>query len=148
MQYKTFPGKAFNAKPWIIQSCPVKFLRPVFERLGCKCSVKNLLFFSILFQGRSGWMCQRAVVLGHGNLRIKTSTINLRGMFTPAKTVGKKNKIKKRHLLWWLGDFESFQKNWVFIQKFSSYFECLFMLFSLSFCSLHDGLTFPQLSSE
>lgn len=74
MQYKTFPGEPFNAKPWIIQSCPLMFLRSVFECLWVskpKVFGENLVFFSALvFQGRLGWSCQRAVFFGHGNLRI------------------------------------------------------------------------------
>lgn len=33
MQHTTFPGEPFEVRPWVIQSCPLKFLRPVLECL-------------------------------------------------------------------------------------------------------------------
>lgn len=44
-----------------------------------------MLFSTLVLQGRHGWMCQRTVFSGHGNLRISFCAISLQEMLTAAK---------------------------------------------------------------
>lgn len=90
---KTFPGVPFNAEPWIIQSCPLKFSQTC---LGVSVGVeapsvwlKTLCFFHTCVSRLTCLNVPKCRLLGSRQPQNFICEISLQGMLTPAKTHNK-----------------------------------------------------------